>query len=269
MTIRFLTDDKIALTSSKGNQEKWLDDGRWYKLDQFGYEGLAEVVISKLLEKSNIEIETPFTFVRYRLEKINAHGVERCGCSSSNFLNEGESIVTLSHLFKSEGISLNKTLQDLKSNKKRMIYLAEKTAELTGLEDFPKYLSLLFEIDALFLNDDRHLNNIAVILTPNGYKYCPIFDNGAGLLSNVMDHPMDILPDAFIKEAKARPFMTTFNRQVSTVRDLYGNFFEMPKIKEDELSEILKEPLSYYPDRDRSYISERVIRTILLRQKKG
>lgn len=269
MTIKFLTDEKIALTSSKGNQEKWLDDGRWYKLDQFGYEGLSEVVISKLLEKSNIETETPFTFVRYRLEKINAHGVERCGCSSSDFLNEGESIVTLSHLFKSEGISLNKTLQDLKSNKKRTAYLAEKTAELTGLEDFPKYLSLLFEIDALFLNDDRHLNNIAVIRTTNGYKYCPVFDNGAGLLSNVMDHPMDILPDAFIKEAKARPFMTTFNRQVSTVRDLYGNFFEMPKIKEDELSEILKEPLSYYPDRDRSYISERVIRTILLRQKKG
>ena len=41
MTVQFVTNDKVAETSSKGNQEKWQDGGRWYKLDQFGYEGLA------------------------------------------------------------------------------------------------------------------------------------------------------------------------------------------------------------------------------------
>ena len=68
MTIRFVTDEKVADTSSKGNQEKWQDNGRWYKLDQFGYEGLAETVISRLLEYSNIETDTAFHFVRYRME---------------------------------------------------------------------------------------------------------------------------------------------------------------------------------------------------------
>ena len=55
MTIQLVTDEKIAETSSKGNQEKWYDQasGRWYKLDQFGYEALAETVISTLLEQSN------------------------------------------------------------------------------------------------------------------------------------------------------------------------------------------------------------------------
>lgn len=59
MSIKLVTNDKIALTSSKGNQEKWVEDGVWYKLDQFGYEALAECVVSEILEKSNIEKETP------------------------------------------------------------------------------------------------------------------------------------------------------------------------------------------------------------------
>ena len=70
MTIRLVTDEKIAETSSKGNQEKWYDraPNRWYKLDQFGYEALAETAVSVLLERSNLETEMPFTFVRYRME---------------------------------------------------------------------------------------------------------------------------------------------------------------------------------------------------------
>ena len=47
MTIKLVTDKKIAGTSSKGNQEKWFDseENVWYKLDLFGYEALAETVI--------------------------------------------------------------------------------------------------------------------------------------------------------------------------------------------------------------------------------
>jgi len=69
MTVRLVSDEKIAETSSKGNQEKWYDDvaGNWYKLDQFGYEALSETLMSVLLEKSNIETDTPFTFVRYNI----------------------------------------------------------------------------------------------------------------------------------------------------------------------------------------------------------
>ena len=53
MSIRLTTGSRIAETSSKGNQEKWLADGRWYKLDLFGYEGLAEAVTSALLAQTN------------------------------------------------------------------------------------------------------------------------------------------------------------------------------------------------------------------------
>ena len=49
MTIKLVSDEKIAETSSKGNQEKWLDQGKWYKRDQVGYEALAETFTSMLL----------------------------------------------------------------------------------------------------------------------------------------------------------------------------------------------------------------------------
>ncbi|MBQ1768977.1 MAG: hypothetical protein IIZ91_07660, partial [Oscillospiraceae bacterium] len=100
MTVRLVTDAKVAETSSKGNQEKWQEGGIWYKLDQFGYEGLAETVISRLLGRSSIETQTPFRFVRYKMEKLNVHGRDRTGCSSADFLRRGESIITLAHLYK-------------------------------------------------------------------------------------------------------------------------------------------------------------------------
>lgn len=190
MTVRFATDEKVAETSSKGNQEKWSDGDRWYKLDQFGYEALAETAISILLEYSNIEQDTLFSFVRYQMERIHVHGRERIACSSAHFLREGQSIITLSHLLqRHETKPLKDILAALPSDKQRIAYLAEKTAEITGLKGFPQYLTLLFEVDALFLNDDRHLNNIAVLYQDGSYDYCPIFDNGAGFISNTQATP--------------------------------------------------------------------------------
>lgn len=72
MSIHFVTNERIAETSSKGNQEKWVEGNRWYKLDQFGYEALAETIISQLLECSNCEKDYPFRFTRYQMERITA-----------------------------------------------------------------------------------------------------------------------------------------------------------------------------------------------------
>lgn len=268
MSVTFASGKKIAQTSSKGNQEKWLDGGRWYKLDQFGYEGLAETLVSILLERSNIETDTPFRFVRYRMERIHAHGLERSGCSSPDFLTPGQSIITLSHLLsRQEEKPLAECLRRLPSDKRRIAYLAHATAEYTGLEAFPAYLTLLFEIDALFLNDDRHLNNIAVLEREGKYDYCPIFDNGAALLSNQRDYPMDIDPKGLIPKAVARPFHLSFNRQRNTVVSLFGPQLKIPPFRREDILEVLTPLLEYYPQRDRGLISDRVCRVILTRQR--
>lgn len=268
MTVRLVSNEKIAETSSKGNQEKWLDNGKWYKLDQFGYEALAETFTSMLLEYSNIEKDTPFYFTRYNMERLLVHGRERTGCSSDNFLRAGESIITISHLFKQHlGGSLVDVLERLPSDKRRMMYIAEATADITGLQEFPQYLTLLFEIDALVLNDDRHLNNIAVIAQNGRFAYCPIFDQGAGLLSNVMYSPMDIIPKSLITNVKARPFNTTFNRQIKTMQSLYGRQLYIPQFTRRELFELIEPLLPFYAVRDQALIADRVCETVLFRQK--
>ena len=202
------------------------------------------------------------------MERITAHGIERTGCSSENFLLPDQSIITLSHLYKREREApLRDLLSRQSSDKKRIAYLADATAELTGLELFPQYLTLLFEVDALFLNDDRHLNNIAVLECGGKYDYCPIFDNGAGLLSNTRTAPMDIEPKALITAQRARPFGTTFNRQTGAIRALYGKQLYLPKLSREDIFARLEPLLRYYPQRDRGLIADRVCATILLRQK--
>lgn len=62
MAIKLTTGNRIAETSSKGNQEKWQENGRWFKLDMFGYEGLTETVTSALLAQTNLA-ELGFRYV--------------------------------------------------------------------------------------------------------------------------------------------------------------------------------------------------------------
>ena len=264
MTVRLVTDNRIAETSSLGNQEKWAEHGTWYKLDQFGYEALAETAVSRMLEYSSIEADTPFTFVRYRMERLHVHGRDRIGCASPNFLQEGQSLITINRLLTSWfGMPLKDKLEKLPSNKKRISFLAEATAECTGLQHFPEYLTLLFEVDALFLNDDRHLNNIAVIEDHGHYQYCPIFDNGAGLLSNTQILPMDIDSKALIRSLEARPFCTTFNRQMRTAQELYGAQLQIPRFTRRDVQDILEPLLPCYAERDRALIADRVCTCVL------
>ena len=75
MAVRLVTGNRIAETSSKGNQEKWLENDRWYKLDLFGYEGVAETVTSQLLQQSNIE-ELGFRYVTADLEGFRSGSMD-------------------------------------------------------------------------------------------------------------------------------------------------------------------------------------------------
>lgn len=56
--------------SSKGNQLKWKNDGIWYKADYTGYEGLAEYMISHLLQRSSLR-PNEFVFMNRNRSNIN------------------------------------------------------------------------------------------------------------------------------------------------------------------------------------------------------
>ena len=173
MTMKLTTGKRIAETSSKGNQEKWREGGRWYKLDLFGYEGLAETVASRLLEQTNLR-ELGFSFVPYRMEQLEVHRRKRTGCSSPDFLQEGEAILTLAELFrKGVGPDWQAQVSRLPNLASRVQWMADTTQRLTGLDRFGEYLTALFEADMLFGNEDRHLNNIAVLRRSGAFAYCP------------------------------------------------------------------------------------------------
>ena len=218
------THDIVAATSSKGNQEKWYDapSDRWYKLDTGAFEALSETIASVILSHSNLS-DLGFSAVPYQIEKVRVHRREQIACVSPNFLHPGEEIVTLAHLLKAElGADYQRIFHSRSSIPLRMQILVEQVEQITGLTRFGAYLTLLFEYDALILNDDRHLNNIAVLYTPTGYRYCPLFDHGAGFLLDPVAYAFDIETNALVKQAIARPFRCKFYTQVNAARKLYG-----------------------------------------------
>lgn len=258
MAIKLTTGNRIAETSSKGNQEKWQEDGRWFKLDMFGYEGLAETVTSALLSQTNI-IELGFQYVTYRMERLEVHGRTRNGCSNADFLQSGESILTLADLLrKGVGSDWQSQVKRLPNMQAKIKWMVEQIERLTGLDRFGVYLTALFETDMLFGNEDRHLNNIAVLRRGEAFDYCPMFDFGAGLLSNVRDYPMNVEPKALLSQLRAQPMNAQFVRQVHAAQAIYGAQIRCDSSRE-EIVNALAEPLAFYAERDRSYISDRVM----------
>ena len=82
-----------------------------------------------------------------------------------------------------------------------------------------------------------------------------------------MYNPLEIVPKSLISQAKARPFQTTFNRQIHTMENLYGKQLEIPSFTREQLAQMVKPLLEYYPTRDRELIADRVCETVLVRQK--
>lgn len=145
-------------------------------------------------------------------------------------------------------------------------WIAEQTARPTGLSRFGQYLTLFFEADMLAGNEDRHLNNIAVLCQGEGFDYCPLFDFGAGLLSNTRDYLLAIEPRAHLR-LHALPLGTTFGRQVQAARAVYGPQLDWD-FTADDIADVLAEPLGFYAQRDRADIARQVTACIQIRAKK-
>lgn len=221
--------------SSKGNQLKWFNNDIWYKADYTGYEGLVEYTISKLLafmglDSSEYVIYTPVE-IKYN-EKVFR------GVSSKNFLHDTWQVITLERLFQNYyGRSLNNAIWSIKEPKERLKFLVEKTIEITGLKEFGKYMNKILTIDAFFLNEDRHTHNLAVLMNDkNEFAYCPIFDNGAGLLADInLDYPMGGDIYKYIDSVKAKTFSTSFDEQLDISEVLYGTNIKISFTKKDVL----------------------------------
>ena len=196
-------------TSSKGNQLKWLVGGKWYKADHMGYEGLCEVVISRLLEKSSVK-----DFVRYQPAMIVFDSKEYTGCCSDNFRAKNESIVTLEHLSKQWlANSFAKELLQYEEPKDKIRHTAGFIEKVTKLENVGAYLTAMLELDAFFLNEDYPLGEDVYQL---------------------------------IGKIHAKPFDRDFDTQLDAAEELFGTQVRLSFTRAD-IDVALNEVAEYYP----------------------
>lgn len=230
--------------SSKGNQMKWFQDGYWYKADQFGYESLAEVVVSHLLEESSVENATQYepVLIIYKDRKYR-------GCRSKNFRQEEEILVPLERLFRSHTtIGLAKQLGRIASVKERIQYTEEIVRNITGLDEFGQYLATLLEMDAFFLNEDRHTNNISVLYNKETDRYhvCPFYDMGLSLFADTkVDFPLEKDYFACKDAIVAKPFSRDFDEQMDAANELFGSYLKF-KITTNQVVNVVNEMREHY-----------------------
>ncbi|SCW31085.1 hypothetical protein SAMN02910456_00464 [Ruminococcaceae bacterium YRB3002] len=248
--------------SSKGNQLKWMKDGVWYKADNLGYEGLSEYVVSRLLAMSSLGSDE---FITYEVCRIRYNTAEFNGCSCRHFLKPYESLITLERLFKDTySHSFYESVYMIADHEERLRFIVNSIADITHMDNIGAYIAKLLTIDALFLNEDRHLHNIALIKGQNNeYRLSPVFDNGASLLSDTkIDYPVG--EDVFKCIGRSRPktFCDDYDEQVDLCEKLYGRQISFGFDWHD-VKQVLSS-VEYYPDD----VKERVYDTVLDRRRK-
>lgn len=269
--VKLYTRDVVAATSSKGNQEKWYDKetNAWYKLDRIGFEALSEAVASEILRKySNIETELGYQIVPYHIDSVDVHKAKRNASISPNFLKEGQSIQTAYHILKRVlGSDYQKVLADEKTIPNRLKKIVDTIEAISSLQNFGPYLTLLFEVDALIANEDRHLNNIAIIEENGTYQYCPLFDNGEGFMLDNVKYPFDVETKGLMKHLRAKPFQCRFGTLLSAARELYGTQLKIT-CTADEISEVIEAYLEWYQPMFRPFLKDRILDVMILQMKK-
>lgn len=216
--------------SSEGTQSKYFKDGYWYKEDSIGKEGYAEMLISEILSCSNL---APEEYVIYEQGLING----KYGCRSKNFLASNEDFVTFNRLHenfyglkieeefaKVDGINL--LYPTIEERKKYLVNFIHEMADL----DIERYLSKIFTIDLISLNEDRHFNNLGLIVDRNTGKFreAPIFDNGKSLfIGNYSVKESETLEEN-TKRVIAKPFSGSHEEMFKTFGQ--GMVFDSDKV---------------------------------------
>lgn len=258
------TIDHFTKIGSKGNQLKILVDGKWYKGDYLGYEGASEYLASEVLKQSNVS-----DFVSYNLANFNYKQKSFIGCVSSAIQNTypNTNVVTLNNLFlRATGKTIERQTMG-KNILEKIEYIVNTTERITGITGFGQYLSALFEFDAFILNEDRHYDNITVLKKKgsSSYMLCPIFDNGAGFLSDIRnDYPLSDPITREIESVKAKPITKDFVKQVEAVEHLYGTHFRLNRHFTFNLSNAFNNIENVYGDK----IKTRMEKVIEIQEKK-
>ena len=149
------------LTKSKTTYK---DDATWfYKMSRMqgshvvGYESIMEYIVSRYLDILQIP-HVQYELI-YALVKVHNKEIRTWLCRSKNYCGSMEAI----------------SIQDYCNDKLK--------AEHTIIKEFGRnYLDIIYLVDFLICNTDRHGHNIEIIKTDEGKHLAPLFDHGCSLL---------------------------------------------------------------------------------------
>lgn len=213
---------------SLGMTNKYYKEGYWYKQNVVGYEGMSERLCTMILDHSDVS-----EYARY--EECMINGVT--GSRSRNFLEPGETLVTLSRLYDyNYGGDLKNKVHSYANLSDRIRYVLDFVHEGTEL-DLYSYLGKILKFDMLTYDVDRHFNNLAVIKTQAGYREAPLFDFGGSFFSMQHIFTNEMSLEDKINKMTPQPFASSFEEQAA--------FFDKVKIAIDIdaiYNEIRKEP---------------------------
>jgi hypothetical protein len=204
----------IISTSSKGDQSKWLVGDKWIKENTRGYENVAEYVASLVLHCSTIPKTSYISYTPCLIEKYD--GTVKEGCYSLDFRGPLQE-VTLERLFEANFETTDEVLNNTRySTVDKFNAIMEKVHHFTGL-DISHEIAQMLAFDAFILNEDRHTNNILFLFNPNteAWQLAPLFDHGLSLLSDLKDYPLDKPMSILKRKLKAKPFNSSFSKQLA------------------------------------------------------
>lgn len=234
--------------SSDGTQIKYYKDGYWYKQDRKGYEGLSEFLVTGILKCSNIK-----KYAVYERCKING----KSGCRSRDFLEPGEELVSFERLHKRyTGRSITDVVRTYPEVKDRINYTIDFIGTHMGV-DVTEYLAHVLALDMLILNQDRHFNNLCIIVQDEGNsaKLAPIFDNGDSLMSDWAKFDRENTLEENLDRSVAMPFSGSAYQQVTALPiRLALNYERLNEFMQEQPSSRALEVLEYQIARYRSFI---------------
>lgn len=189
-----------ASGTSDGTQVKYYQDGYWYKIDMLGNEGEVEYLCSGILKFSTLKKSE---FVVYERGLIN----DKNGCRSKNFLKGEETFITFNRLHKNiYGIPMHEKINRLNSLEEKIEYVKYFVQSICNI-DVTDYLKKTFTLDFIILNEDRHFNNLGIVMKADGsYRTAPIFDNGKSLLNGNYSVKRNMPIAENVKRVISRPF---------------------------------------------------------------
>lgn len=206
--------ETIVSTSSKGDQSKWFVSNKWVKENTRGYENMAEYVAYLILHSSILPETSYVPYTPCLIEMRD--GTVTDGCYSNDFRGLMQE-VTLERLFEAHFETTDDILNNIRySTEDKFQAIMEKIFQFTGI-DVSYEISQMLAFDAFILNEDRHTNNILFLFEPNKetWKLAPIFDHGLSLLSDVKDYPLGKPISILKRRVKAKPFNSSFTKQLS------------------------------------------------------